>query len=204
MFSERKINFVQLGDGEFLVNGYPAPITVSDWRRHHLQSFPAFVSADEETGNGVIQEAIESVYTMFIGVMDFWSQHEPQTYFDKTRLCYRLLTCWWIADLNPEYAIGIMTTGGMPLANKKIGPITIGFNTKLLNGSDPLQMLLSNPFGVRAHGMIKNALVRMRYRGNPPHIIGRESEMGWFMRLIAMGAEGTILAPNNNSITEGV
>jgi len=136
---------------------------------------------------------------MFLGVMDLWSNHEPQAYFDKTQLCYRLLICWYIADLYPEFSRGIMTSAGLPISQKKIGPITIGFNTKVLNGDDPLMMLLSNAFGVKAHGMIKNAVVRLRYRGNPPNIIGRETEMGWFLRLIAKGAEGQILSPNNIS-----
>jgi hypothetical protein len=128
--------------------------------------------------------------------MDMWNSHEPQFYFDKTRLCYRLLICWYIADIYPEFSRGIMTSMGLPLSQKKIGPITIGYNVKHLTGQDPLQMLLSNAFGVKAHGMIKNAVVRMRYRGIPPRLLGSETEMGWFLRLIATGASGRILGPN--------
>lgn len=152
-------------DQALFVSDLPAPITPYDWRRHHLQSFPAF--ADEETSSeadAILDEAIEAVYSMWPGVSYLWKGHDPQVWFEKTRLCYRLLICWYIADLYPDYSRGILSTGGLPITRKKIGPVDITYGKEGLasNSKDLLAPLLSNAFGAKAHLMIRTVYRRAK------------------------------------------
>ena len=151
-------------DHALFVSGLPAPITPDDWRRFHLQSFPVF--ADEsrkDIADEILHEAIEAVYSMWVGVSYLWQGHESQVWYEKTRLCYRFLICWYIADLYPEYARGIISTAGLPIVKKKIGPIDITYDKEALSAgsTDLLAPLLSNPFGAKAHLMIKTAYKRI-------------------------------------------
>jgi hypothetical protein len=152
-------------DQAIFVSGLPAPITPEDWRRYHLQSFPVFADADQrEITDAILEEAIESVYSMWVGVSYLWSGHDKQVWFEKTRLCYRLLICWYIADLYPEFSSGIMTTAGLPIVSKKIGPVSIVYGKEALtpNSIDLLSPLLSNAFGAKAHLMIKTSYKRTK------------------------------------------
>ena len=152
-------------DQAIFVSGLPAPITPEDWRRYHLQSFPAFADADQkDTTDAILADAIESIYSMWPGVAYLWQGHDEQVWFEKTRLCYRFLICWYIADLYPLYSRGIVSTGGLPIVKKKIGPIDITYGKDALESksADILAPLLSNPFGAKAHLMIKTAAKRTR------------------------------------------
>jgi len=152
-------------DQALFVSGLPAPITPDDWRRHHLQSFPAFLDDDmKENGEMIINDAIETIYSMWVGVSYLWQGHDAQVWYEKTRLCYRLLICWYIADLYPLYARGLISTGGLPIVRKKIGPIDIAFNKEALSAGslDLLSPLLSNAFGAKAHLMIKTVYKRTK------------------------------------------
>jgi hypothetical protein len=152
-------------DEALFVSGLPTPITPQDWRRYHLQSFPAF--ADEENldvADDILREAIETVYSMWVGVSYLWKGHDSQVWYEKTRLCYRLLVCWYIADIYPDYARGILSTGGLPISRKKIGPIDVAYNAEAMtsNSVDLLAPLLSNAFGAKAHLMIKTVYRRTK------------------------------------------
>ena len=150
-------------DRALFVTGLPAPITPEDWRRYHLQSFPIFADeSKKETGDSILREAIEAVYSMWVGVSYLWQGHERQIWYEKTRLCYRYLICWYIADLYPQYARGILSTGGLPITRKKIGPVDIVYDKEALSAgsSDLLAPLLSNAFGAKAHLMIKTVYRR--------------------------------------------
>jgi len=152
-------------DQALFVSGLPAPITPQDWRRYHLQSFPVFADEDKaEVAEEILAEAISAVYSMWVGVSYLWQGHGSQVWVEKTRLCYRLLICWYIADLYPEFARGILSTGGLPIGRKKIGPIDITFNKEALTASsaDLLAPLLSNAFGAKAHLMIKTTYRRAK------------------------------------------
>lgn len=154
-----------MSDQALFVSGLPAPVTPDDWRRYHLQSFPVFADVDEkETTDRILNEVIETIYSMWVGVSYLWKDHDTQIWYEKTRLCYRLLICWYIADIYPDYARGILSTSGLPIGRRKIGPIDITFNKEALTSSsmDLLAPLLSNPFGVKAHLMIKTAPLRAR------------------------------------------
>lgn len=152
-------------DQALFVSGLPAPVTPDDWRRYHLQSFPMFADADrQDEADAILDEAIESVYSMWVGVSTLWQGHNEQVWFEKTRLCYRFLICWYIADLYPEFSLGILSTGGLPIARKKIGPIDIVYDKESLaqGSSDLLAPLLSNAFGAKAHLMIKTVYRRTK------------------------------------------
>lgn len=152
-------------DQALFVSGLPAPITPDDWRRYHLQSFPVFAEEDKkEIADEILNEAIETVYSMWVGVSYLWQGHDQQVWYEKTRLCYRLLICWYIADIYPLYARGILSTGGLPIARKKIGPIDIAYNKEALTAgsADLLAPLLSNAFGAKAHLMIKTVYRRTK------------------------------------------
>ena len=152
-------------DQAIFVSGLPAPITPEDWRRYHLQSFPAFADEDKrDETDAILEEAIEAVYSMWVGVSYLWQGHDRQVWFEKTRLCYRLLICWYIADLYPLYSRGIISTGGLPIVRKKIGPVDIAYGKDALTSgsSDLLAPLLSNPFGAKAHLMIRTAYKRTK------------------------------------------
>ncbi len=151
-------------DLALFVKGLPAPITSDDWRRFHLQSFPVFADASKrDITDSILHEAIEAVYSMWVGVSYLWEGHDRQVWYEKTRLCYRYLICWYIADLYPEYARGIVSTAGLPIVKKKIGPIDITYDKEALSAgsTDVLAPLLSNPFGAKAHLMIKTSYKRL-------------------------------------------
>ena len=154
-----------MADQALFVSGLPAPITPEDWRRYHLQSFPAFADEDKkETADEILEEAIETIYSMWVGVSYLWKGHDEQVWYEKTRLCYRLLVCWYIADIYPEFARGILSTAGLPIVTKKIGPISITYGKEALtpNSLDLLAPLLSNAFGAKAHLMIKTSYKRTK------------------------------------------
>jgi hypothetical protein len=137
------------------VDGLPARITRADFKRYHLQHFPGFIDGSLDD---IVDDAIEAVYTMFTGVQRIWDWHPPQVWYDKTVLCFRLLTAWYIADMYPMLLSGIPAMGGIPLKAKKIGGVHIMFPDAQRTAKgveDMLASLKSNPFGVKAAFMLK-------------------------------------------------
>jgi hypothetical protein len=147
------------------VDGVPARITVADFRRFHLQSFPALT---DDKYDDLIADGIDAVYAMFTGVEDLWDLQPAQIWYDKTTLCFRLLTAWYINDLYPSLAAGIASMGGIPLKRKKIGGVDITFAEAKSTGNnqylDLLQSLKSNAFGTKAYVMITTAAKRVKIR----------------------------------------
>jgi len=143
------------------VDGVPAKITVVDFRRHHSQSFPRLIDAEYD---GVITDAIDTVYTMFPGVGKAWDLHRnKQVWFDKTVLCYRLLVCWYITDRYPELSNNYASLNGVPLEQKKIDGVALKFQRELARFSspqdnlNPMLGLRSNDFGRKASMMLQTA-----------------------------------------------
>ena len=124
------------------INNVPMKITAVDFRRFHLQSFP---SLREPEFDEFIENAIETVYTMFPGAATAWEMQTKQVWFEKTRLVYRLLTAWLIADQYPELTSSIVTIDG--IKQKKIDGVSITFSPEIFSGSNPLMWLRSNDFG---------------------------------------------------------
>lgn len=139
--------------------GRPEQITRDWFRTRYGQSFPDLLSSDKDD---VLDTCIADVYTLFYGVGELWKHMERKEYVEKTQLCYGLLVAWYIADLFPDYALGVMSSGGIPLKSKQIGGTKIMFgDTKntagAVNNADLLQSLKSNSFGAKAYLMIKTS-----------------------------------------------
>ena len=151
----------ELTDPRFFTNGIPVTLTLDEWRRHHLASFPAFANPERDV---ILHDTIHIIYSMFAGIASLWDMHDPDTYFEKVQLTYRLLVCWYIADMYPQYCPGIFSNLGLPLVRKKIGPIDLTFNAEATTGraGDLLAPLLSNPFGAKAHLLLRSAIVRAK------------------------------------------
>jgi hypothetical protein len=139
------------------VDGLPARITVDDFRRRHLESFPKLSEASYDQ---LIQDAIDDVYTMFHGVQTLWDWHDDEVWFAKTQLAFLLLTAWHLLDSYPTLSAGVVTTGGLPLKRKKIGGVDIQFADSASpvvykDYQDLLGNLKSNPFGVKVYSMLR-------------------------------------------------
>jgi hypothetical protein len=142
-------------------DGVPARITTHDFRRHHLQSFPKLA---DERYDELIADSIDTVYTMFSGVASAWDLHrKKQVWFEKTVLCYRLLTCWYITDRYPELSSSYTSLNGVPLEQKKIDGVMVKFQRELARYStpqdnlNPMLGLRSNDFGRKALIMLQTA-----------------------------------------------
>jgi hypothetical protein len=146
----------------------PPRITVADFRRYFLQNFPKVSDAGYDP---LIQDAIDTVYSMFAGINTLWDMHGADVWRDKTRACYRLLTAWYVADMNPALVAGMpVMAGGMPLKRKRIDGVDLVFgeaaSVKNAHYEDLLESLLSNPWGVKARMMIKTAAKRVMLRNH--------------------------------------
>lgn len=149
-------------------DGVPARITLEYFRRRYGQNFPDLLA---ESFNELLYTSIEDVYTMFLGVNVLWKPLGDQAWFDKTQLCFSHLVAWYITDLHPEFAVGIMTSGGIPLKSKSIGGVKVMFGSpddqapSFKGYKDNLSGLKSNPFGYKAYMMIKGASALSKIRG---------------------------------------
>jgi hypothetical protein len=144
---------------EVTTSGRPEKITKVWFRTRYGQNFPDLLAEDKDT---ILDTCIEDVYTLFYGVGELWSHLDREEYVLKTQLCYGLLTAWYIADLFPDFTLGVMSTGGIPLKSKQIGGTKIMFGevskkTGAINNADLLQALKSNVFGAKAYLMIKTS-----------------------------------------------
>jgi hypothetical protein len=135
------------------VDGLPAKITIHDFRRHHLQSFPTLVDQEYDS---LIAGAIDAVYSMFPGVAEMWDMHRNrQIWYEKTTLCYRLLVAWLITDQYPGLSGSF--SGADILKQKKIDGVSVTFNTEPFKGANLADFLRSNAFGRQALLMIHTA-----------------------------------------------
>ena len=139
--------------------GIPPKIDKVWFRTRYGQNFPDLLAEDKDS---MLDVCIEDVYTLFAGVSELWEHLERKEYVLKTQLCYGLLTAWYIADLFPDFTLGVMSTGGIPLKSKQIGGTKIMFGevskkTGAVNNADLLQALKSNAFGAKAYLMIKTS-----------------------------------------------
>ena len=144
---------------EVTTSGRPARITRDWFRIRYGQSFPDLLA---ESKNEFLDTCINDVYTLFYGVGDLWSHMDRREYVDKTQLCYGLLLAWYIADLFPSYALGVVSSGGIPIKSKQIGGVKITFGETAstagaVNNADLLQSLKSNSYGAKAYLMIKTS-----------------------------------------------
>jgi hypothetical protein len=145
----------------------PAKVTVDDFRRYFLMSFPKLAA---EEYDGLIQDAIDTVYAMFAGVNTMWDIQPKQVWHEKSQVCYRHLTAWYITDRYPDMVAGYSSVGGLPLTQKKVDGVDLRFDTSLAQSKasgayqDALSGLRSNHFGRAALMMIQSAAKRAMLR----------------------------------------
>lgn len=136
------------------IDGKPAKITIHDFRRHHLQSFPKLRSDEYDN---LLSDAIDTVYTMFYGVATGWDMMPRPVWFDKTRRCYLLLAAWFIADRYPALTAGVPGLGGLPLKRKKVDGVDLTFANGIVDPNNQMKTALkSNVFGNEALVMIES------------------------------------------------
>ena len=140
-------------------SGRPEKITAEWFRTRYGQNFPDLLA---EKNLDILNTCIDNVYTLFYGVGELWELLPREEYVNKTQLCYGLLVAWYITDLFPDFAVGVMSSGGIPLKSKQIGGVKIAFgevssSAGAVNNADLLQSLKSNAFGVKAYLMIKTS-----------------------------------------------
>ena len=142
---------------EVTTNGKPPKINRVWFRTRYGQNFPDLLAEEK---NDFLDTCIEDTYTLFYGVSDLWSHLGRNEYELKTQMCYGLLVAWYITDLFPDYAVGVQSSGGIPVKSKIIGGVKITFGDTIhtkgnINNADLLNSLLSNSFGAKAYFMIK-------------------------------------------------
>jgi hypothetical protein len=140
-------------------SGIPERITREWFRTRYGQNFPDLLPDDK---NDFLETCIGDVYTLFYGVGELWNHLERTIYVQKTQLCYGLLVAWYITDIFPEYAQGVVSSGGIPLHSKSIGGVKVQFGELAgkagsYNNADLLSSLKSNAFGAKAYTMIKTS-----------------------------------------------
>jgi hypothetical protein len=151
------------------VSGIPARIDRTYFRDRYGQNFPDLLLT---TQNAFLDASIEDIYTMFTGINTLWKSQVSDVWFYKTQLCFGLLLAWYITDLHPELAVGIVTAGGIPVKSKSIGGVKVTFGSDDADGTsrragyrDSLAPLKSNPFGYKAYQMMRNAGAMTSIRG---------------------------------------
>ena len=102
-----------------------------------------------------VEEAIQVIYTEWLGIPTLWSSLSTDTRTAKVNLCMNYLVAWWLADAFPSYVTGIFTTGGVPLKEKKISNVNLRFKDSTAQSG--LAQLETNYFGLRAESLIKSA-----------------------------------------------
>lgn len=143
---------------EVTEEGKPAWIDRVWFRARYGQNFPDLLPEEKDD---FLDNCISSVYTLFYGVADLWSHLPRKSYVAKTQMCYGLLVAWYITDVFPDLAVGVMSSGGIPVKMKAIGGTKIQFQEQSTGSSssyvDLLQSLKSNAFGAKAYLMIKTS-----------------------------------------------
>lgn len=102
-----------------------------------------------------IDEAYEIVTVMFSGVGSLWGVLDEPIATAKRTLCYNLLTAWYLLDMDPTSATGVIGNGGMALGSKSVGGTSLSFQD--MEAQEGLKQLNSNVFGQKALTMIQSA-----------------------------------------------
>lgn len=144
---------------EVTTSGKPPRINREWFRARYGDHFPDLLDSQKDT---FLDTCINDVYTLFYGVADLWSHMDRPEYVTKTQLCYGLLVAWYITDVFPDYSIGGISSGGIPVRMKQIGGTKIQFGDTAstagaVNNADLLQSLKSNSYGAKAYLMIKTS-----------------------------------------------
>jgi len=102
-----------------------------------------------------INDAYEIVSVMFSGVNQLWGVLNAEVRDLKRSLCMNLLVAWYLLDMNPTSATGVIGNGGMALSSKSIGGTSLSFQD--MDAQEGLKQLNTNVFGQKALAMIQGA-----------------------------------------------
>lgn len=102
-----------------------------------------------------INLAYTEVSTIFSGVNQLWSVLDQTTRTAKRTLCMNLLTAWYLLDMDPTSARGVVGNGGMALSSKSVGGTSVSFQD--MDAQEGIKQLNSNVFGQKALMMIQSA-----------------------------------------------
>lgn len=114
----------------------------------YADNFPSLT--DNEINN-----AYEIVSVMFSGVLQCWGVLSEPIRTKKRQLAMNLLVAWYLADMNPTKAVGVVSNGGMALSSKSIGGTSVSFQD--MDAQEGLKQLNSNVFGQKALALIQTA-----------------------------------------------
>ena len=114
----------------------------------YAENFPDLTDAQ-------INTAYTEVSAMFSGVNGLWAVLDADIRDKKRTLCMNLLTAWYLLDMNPTSATGVIGNGGMTLSSKSIGGTSVSFQD--MESQEGLKQLNSNVFGQKALMMIQSA-----------------------------------------------
>lgn len=104
-----------------------------------------------------LNNALQIVNAQFSGVYSLWTVLPPDEAQAKRELCINYLLAWKLMQMYPHQVQGIASTGGIPLASKKAGPIFIKYKSMVRQDDSILSMLSTNYFGLEALTMIQSA-----------------------------------------------
>lgn len=102
-----------------------------------------------------IDNAYQEVSVMFSGVNSLWAVLDSATRAAKRELCMNLLTAWYLLDMDPESAEGVVGNGGMAVGSKSIGGTSVSFTD--MEAQEGLKQLNSNVFGQKALMILQSA-----------------------------------------------
>lgn len=102
-----------------------------------------------------INTAYTEVSVMFSGVNSLWAVLNEPTRTQKRNLLMNLLTAWYLLDMNPESASGVIGNGGMAVNSKSIGGTSLSFQD--MDAQEGLKELNTNVFGQKALIMMQGA-----------------------------------------------
>lgn len=112
------------------------------------QNFPDLTDAE-------IENAYAIVSAMFSGVLTLWGCLKPELREAKRTLCMNLITAWYLLDIYPTRATGVMGNGGMALSSKSVGGTSLSFTD--MEAQEGIKQLNSNVFGQKALMMLQGA-----------------------------------------------
>lgn len=101
-----------------------------------------------------INSAFEIVSVMFSGVLSCWKCLAEPLRTSKRELCLNLLIAWYLLDLDPSSAEGVMGNGGMAVNSKSIGGTSLSFDG--MDAQEGIKQLNSNVFGQKALMLIQS------------------------------------------------
>lgn len=106
-----------------------------------------------------INDAYDFVSVIFSGVNHLWGVLDATTRDAKRTTCMNLLTAWYLLDMNPTSAVGVIGNGGMAVSSKSIGGTSLSFQD--MDAQEGIKQLNSNVFGQKALMMIQSAPERV-------------------------------------------